>query len=115
MFGKVQQFAHTGARAIKSGLARAHGIVMHGMHLAGKVNDIYQVGKRVADIALPHLEQHIPGRGIEQAGARAIQHMDHARGQAMHRFSDIQDQLEDHGRVFARIRDAVPGAREYTG
>ena len=113
MFGKVHQWADQGGRALKNGLARAHGIVQHGIHFAGKVNDMYNVSKRLAAIALPHLEQYFPG--VMPAGVKMIGNMDHARGQVMARASDVHDQILDHGRVFAQIRDTIPGARAYTG
>ncbi len=53
--------------------------------------------------------------GILQSGVKAIDHMDHARGQVMSRMSDVNDQIQDHGRAFAQIRDTIPGAKAYTG
>ena len=100
-----------GHRAVKSGLARAHGMYTRSLHIAGKVNDIFQVGKKVAAIALPHLERYAPG--IQAGGVKAIGQADAARGAAMHRFEDVQDQLRDHGRVWEQIKARVPQAKPY--
>ena len=70
----------------------------------------YQIGKRIAAIALPHL-----GGAAERHGVKAIGHMDHARGAAMQRFEDVQEKYRDHGRVFQQIRNQVPEARALLG
>ncbi len=52
----------------------------------------------MAAIALPHLDQYLPG--AMEHGVRAIGNIDAARGEAQARFHDIQEQMADHGRVF---------------
>ena len=93
----------------ESGLARAHGLYQQGVHIAGKVNDMYQIGKRVAAIALPHMDQYLPG--IQAGGITTIGHMEGARGEAMHRLEDVQEKIRDHGRVWQQIEEQVPQAR----
>ncbi len=111
MFGKVRSLMAQGHRAVKSGLAWAHGMYAHGLHLAGKVNDANQVGKRIAAIALPHMGRYLSG--AEHHAMRAIGHVDASRGAAVSRFEDVQEKMRDHGRVWQQIRDRVPEARPY--
>ena len=111
MWGKVQTFAQQGHRAVKNGLAHAHGMFQQGLHLAGQINDMYQVGKKMAAIALPHLDQYFPG--ALKTGVQAIGNIEHVRGQAQARFHDIQDQMMDHGRVFEQIRNQIPRSQPY--
>ncbi len=111
MHGKVVSAMHHGHSAIKSGLARAHGIYVRGMHIASRVSDLYNVSKRVAAIALPEIEQYAPG--AVGKGAEAFGALDLMRDKAGARFEDVQDRIRDHGRAFQRVRDAVPEVRPY--
>ena len=49
-FGKVHSALHTGVDRVKSGLKWAGHKYQQGMHLAGRANDLYQTGKKIADI-----------------------------------------------------------------
>ncbi len=49
-FGKVHSAVHTGFDRVKSGLRWAGHKYQQGMHLAGKVNDLYQTGKKIGCI-----------------------------------------------------------------
>ncbi len=77
MWGKVQPLYGHGQRAITCGLARAHGMYQQGVHIDGKMNDVYQIGKRVAATALPHMDQYMPG--MHQSGVKAIGQIGAAR------------------------------------
>ncbi len=83
----------------------------HGMHMTSKVNDLYQVGQRVAAIALPHMDKYLPG--VLNKGVQAIGNLDAMRGEAQSRFHDVQEQMADHGRVFEQIRHQIPHAHPY--
>ena len=80
---------------------------------ASKANAAWEVGKRVAAIALPHFDKYAPG--VAAHGDRAIGFVDRGRGRAMHRIQDVHDQIADHGRMFQRIRERVPEAGPYLG
>ena len=49
-FGKVHSALHTGVDRVKSGLKWAGHKYQQGMHLAGRANDLYQTGKKIAGI-----------------------------------------------------------------
>ena len=112
-FGKVQSLMGRGHRALKYGLARAHGIYERGAMYASKANAAWEMGKRVAAIALPHFDKYAPG--IQAHGDRVIGKVEGARGRAMHRIEDVHEQIRDHGRMFQRIRERVPEAGVYLG
>ncbi len=102
-----------GHRALKYGLARAHGIYERGAMYAAKANAAWEVGNRVAAIALPHFDKYAPG--IPGHGNRVIGYVDSGRGAAMHRIEDVHEQIRDHGRMSQRIRERVPEAGVYLG
>ena len=112
-FGKIHSLVERGHRAFKSGLARAHGIYQRGAMYASKANAAWEVGKRVAAIALPHFDKYAPG--VQAHGESAIGFVDRGRGAAHQRIEDVHEKIRDHGRMFQRIRERVPEAGAYLG
>ena len=112
-FGKVQSLMNRGHRALKYGLAQAHGIYERGAAYAAKANAAWEVGKRVAAIALPHFDKYAPG--VQAHGERVIGRLDSGRSRAMNRIEDVHEQIRDHGRMFQRLRGRVPEAGVYLG
>ena len=51
---------HNAADRVKSGLAWANHQYQQGVGLAGKVNDLYHVGKKVAGLMMPTLDKMHP-------------------------------------------------------
>ena len=59
-FGKVHSAVHNAADRVKSGLKWANHQYQQGVGLAGKVNDLYHVGKKVAGLMMPTLDKMHP-------------------------------------------------------
>ncbi len=97
-FGKVHSAIHTGVDRVKSGLRWAGHTYQQGMHLAGKANDLYQVGKRVAGIFLPEINR----LGLDQAMIKGVGAMDHLRDSAISRHQDVLDKIGETRPLWGR-------------
>ncbi len=98
-FGKVHSAIHTGVDRFKSGLRWARHKYQQGMHLAGKANDLYQVGKRVAGIFMPELQR----RATTQAMVKGFGVMEQFRDYAISRHQDVLDKIGEHAAIVGKM------------
>ncbi len=103
-FGKVHGAIHGAADRVKSGLAWANHKYQQGAGLAGRINDLYHVGKKVAGLMMPVLDQMHPGLAPHiNAGLGAL---DRIRDGAVQRHDDVLSKIKDNSDVVARMREA---------
>ena len=107
-FGKVHSAVHTGFDRVKSGLRWAGHKYQQGMHLAGKVNDLYQTGK-IGGIFMPELQR----LGWDQHVIKGFGAMDHMRDSAISRHQDVLNQISDNSAILDKIRQARTMAQPY--
>ena len=108
-FGKVHSSLHTAADRVKSGLKWGHHKYRQGMHLAGRANDLYQTGKKIAGIFMPELER----MGIGQQMLKGFGTMDLMRDQAINRHQDVLDRIGENSAFVGKIRQTQELAQPY--
>ena len=108
-FGKVHSSLHTAADRVKSGLKWGHHKYRQGMHLAGRANDLYQTGKKIAGIFMPELER----MGIGQQMLKGFGTMDLMRDQAINRHQDVLDRIGENSAFVGKIRQSQQLAQPY--
>ncbi len=100
-FGKVQSAVHTGFDRINSGLRWAGHKYQQGMHLAGKVNDLYYTGK-IGGNFMPELQR----LGWVQHVTRGFCAMDHLRDSAISRHQDVLNRVVGNSAIVPKIRQS---------
>ena len=108
-FGKVHSSLHTAADRVKSGLKWGHHKYRQGMHLAGRANDLYQTGKKIAGIFMPELER----MGIGQQMLKGFGTMDLMRDQAINRHQDVLDRIGENSAFVGKLRQSQELAQPY--
>ena len=108
-FGKVHSSIHTAADRVKSGLKWGHHKYRQGMHLAGRANDLYQTGKKIAGIFMPELER----MGIGQQMLKGFGTMDLIRDQAINRHQDVLDRIGENSAFMGKVRQSQQLAQPY--
>ena len=108
-FGKVHSSLHTAADRVKSGLKWGHHKYRQGMHLAGRANDLYQTGKKIANIFMPELER----MGIGQQMLKGFGTMDLMRDQAINRHQDVLDRIGENSAFVGKLRQTQELAQPY--
>ena len=108
-FGKVHSSIHTAADRVKSGLKWGHHKYRQGMHLAGRANDLYQTGKKIAGIFMPELER----LGIGQHMLKGFGTMDLMRDQAINRHQDVLDRIGENSAFVGKLRQTQELAQPY--
>ena len=108
-FGKVHSAVHTGVDRVKSGLKWAAHKYRQGMHLAGRANDLYQTGKKIAGIFMPELER----LGVDQAITRGFGAMDHMRDSAISRHQDVLNKIVDNSAIVGKMRQSQQMIQPY--
>ena len=108
-FGKVHSSLHTAADRVKSGLKWGHHKYRQGMHLAGRANDLYQTGKKIAGIFMPELER----MGIGQQMLKGFGTMDLMRDQAINRHQDVLDRIGENSAFVGKLRQTQELAQPY--
>ena len=108
-FGKVHSSIHTAADRVKSGLKWGHHKYRQGMHLAGRANDLYQTGKKIAGIFMPELER----MGIGQQMLKRFGTMDLMRDQAINCHQDVLDRIGENSAFVGKIRQSQQLAQPY--
>ena len=108
-FGKVHSSIHTAADRVKSGLKWGHHKYRQGMHLAGRANDLYQTGKKIAGIFMPELER----MGIGQQMLKGFGTMDLMRDQAINRHQDVLDRIGENSAFVGKLRQSRELAQPY--
>ena len=97
------------ADRVKSGLKWGHHKYRQGMHLAGRANDLYQTGKRIASIFMPELS-HL---GMDKPMMQAFGAMDHLRDQGVQRHQDVLNKIQDNSAILGKLRQARGMAQPY--
>ena len=108
-FGKVHSSIHTAADRVKSGLKWGHHKYRQGLHLAGRANDLYQTGKKIANIFMPELER----MGIGQQMLKGFGTMDLMRDQAINRHQDVLDRIGENSAFVGKLRQTQQLAQPY--
>ena len=108
-FGKVHSSIHTAADRVKSGLKWGHHKYRQGLHLAGRANDLYETGKRIAGIFMPELER----MGIGQQMMKGIGTMALMRDSAINRHQDVLDHLGENSALVGKIRQSQQMMQPY--
>ena len=79
------------------------------MHLAGKANDLYQTGKRIASIFMPELA----GIGMDKPMMQAFGAMDHMRDTAISRHQDVLDKIGENSAIVSKMRQSQQMIQPY--
>ena len=108
-FGKVHGAIHGAADRVKSGLAWANHKYQQGMHMAGKVNDLYQTGKKIASIFMPELN----ALGLDKPMMQGFGALDHMRDQGIQRHQDVLNRIQDNSAILDKFRQAQGMAQPY--
>ena len=108
-FGKVHSSLHTAADRVKSGLKWGHHKYRQGLHLAGRANDLYQTGKKIANIFMPELDR----MGIGQQMLKGFGTMDLMRDQAINRHQDVLDRIGENSAFVGKLRQTQELAQPY--
>ena len=80
-----------------------------GMHLAGKMNSMYQTGKQIASIFRPEMA-HL---GLDKFTDRGFSALDQMRDSAISRHTDVLDRIRDQSQVLDKFRQAQTLAQPY--
>ena len=110
-FGKVHSAFHHAGTRIKSGLLWANHQYRHGMHLAGKANDLFETGKRVAGLFMPAMDRLAPG--AQQAMMGGIGRQDNVRDDLVSGHQQLLDRIHQNSDIVAAARQAKPMLQPY--
>ena len=80
-----------------------------GMHLAGKVNSMYQTRKQIASILQPEMAH----MGLDKFVHGGFSALDQMRDSAISRHTDVLDRLRDQPQVLDKMRQAQTLAQPY--
>ena len=108
-FGKVHSSIHSAADRVKSELKWGHYKYRQGLHLAGRANELYQTGKKIAGIFMPELER----MGLGQHLMKGVGAMDPLRDQAVNRHQDVLDRIGENSAFVGKIRQTQQLAQPY--
>ncbi len=110
-FGKAHAAVHGAADRVKSGILWAHHQYRQGVGLAGKVNDMYHTGKKIAGLMMPVLDRVHPSISPHiNAGLGA---MDQLRDMGISKHDDVLAQISANSDVLDRLREARALAQPY--
>ena len=107
--GKVHSALHTGVDRVKSGLKWAGHKYQQGMHLAGRANDLYQTGKKIAGIFMPELN-HL---GLSKPMMQGFSAVDNMMHKGVQRHQDMLNMLQDNSAILGKLRQAQGMAQPY--
>ena len=108
-FGKVHSGIHTAADRVRSGLKWGHYKYRQGLHIAGRANELYQTGKKIAGIFMPELER----MGIGDRMTKGFGAMDHMRDSVITRHQDVLDRIGENSAMVGKMRQAQTLAQPY--
>ena len=80
-----------------------------GMHLAGKVNSLYQTGKQIASIFAPELAH----MGLDKFVHGGFSALDQMRDSAISRHQDVLDRIGENSALVGKMRQAQTLAHPY--
>jgi len=108
-FGKVHSSIHTAADRVKSGLKWGHHKYRQGLHLAGRANDLYQTGKKIAGIFMPELQR----MGLDNPFFKGVGAIDKMRDNAISRHQDVLNHIGENSALVGKIRQTQALAQPY--
>ena len=108
-WGKVHSAVSNFADRAKGHMLWAHNKYQHGLHLAGKANDLYQTGKRIASIFTPEFN----ALGLDKPMMQAFGAMDHLRVRGIHRDLDVLIWIQVNSAILGKLRQAQGMAQPY--
>ena len=79
------------------------------MHLAGKANDLFETGKRVAGLFMPAMDR----MGVSQHMLKGIGAMDNMRDSVVSGHQGILDKIHQNSDIVAAARAARPMLQPY--
>ena len=110
-FGKAHAAVHGAADRVKSGILWAHHRYQQGVGLAGKVNDMFNTGKKIAGLMMPVLDRVHPAIAPHvNAGLGA---MDQLRDMGIQKHDDVLNKIRANADVLDRLREAKALAQPY--
>ena len=110
-FGKAHAAVHSAGDRIKSGLAWAHHKYQQGVGLAQKTNLLYETGKKIAGILLPHADRLHPA--ITPGVMGGVQALDQLRDAGISKHTHILDQIRANSGVLDDLRKAQAMAQPF--
>ena len=108
-FGKVHSSLHTAADRVKSGLKWGHYKYRQGLHLAGRANDLYETGKKIAGIFMPELN-HL---GLSKPMMQGFSAVDNMMHKGVQRHQDVLNMIQDNSAILGKLRQAQGMAQPY--
>lgn len=108
-WGKVHSSMSNMADRAKGHMLWAHNKYQKGMHLAGRANDLYQTGKRIASVFMPELN-HLGLDKPMMQGFGAVNNMMH---KGVQRHQDVLNRIQDNSAILVKIRQARTMAQPY--
>ena len=108
-FGKVHSSIYTAADRVKSGLKWGHHKYRQGMHLAGRANDLYQTGRKIANIFMPELQR----MGLGDTVNKGFGAIDLMKGNAISRHQDVLDRIGENSALVGKIRQSQQLVQPY--
>ena len=88
-WGKVHSAVSNFADRAKGHILRANNKYQQGLHLAGKANDLYQTGKKIASIFMPELN----ALGMDKYAMQGFGAVDNMMHQGIQRHQDVLNQI----------------------
>ena len=79
------------------------------MHLAGRANDLYQTGKKIAGIFMPELQR----QGMDSAMMKGFGAMDHFRDTAISRHQDVLNKIGENSAIVGKMRQSQAMLQPY--
>ena len=110
-WGKVHSAVQHAGMRVKSGLLWANHQYGRGMALAGKANDLFETGKRVAGLFMPAMDRLAPG--AQQAMMGGIGRLDRVRDDMVAGHQGLMDRIHQNSDIVAAARAAKPMLQPY--
>ena len=108
-WGKVHSAVSNFADRAKGHILWAGHKYKQGLHLAGWANDMYQTGKRVADLFMPELH----AIGMDKNVMKGFHGVDDLLHKGVQRHQDVLNRIHDNSAIFAKMRQAQSMAQPY--
>ena len=108
-WGKVHSSVSNFADRAKGHILWTNNKYRQGMHLAGKANDLYNTGKRIASIFMPEMT----AMGIQKPIMQGFSAMDSLRDAGIQRHQDVLNRIADNSAVLGKLRQAQTMAQPF--
>ncbi len=108
-WGKVHSAMSNMADRAKGHMLWANNKYQQGLHLAGRANDLYQTGKRIASVLMPELN-HL---GLDKHVMHGFGAMDGMMYKDIQRHQDVLNQISDNSALLGKLRHAQTLAQPY--